>query len=81
MNPNASPSRLVSGAAVIAVSVAALGAAWMGGGQVAAPAELQAGRPAADAPVRVVKAPASEPTRQPVKCIDCALPVPTEQRL
>lgn len=60
--------RLVSGAAVAAVAIAALGAvaaAWMGRSMGDAPdAAVLAARPAADAAIRVVKAPAEQPVQQ-----------------
>ena len=64
MNPSASPHRLVSGAAVLAVSVAALCAAWVGRSPEAAAPVLQVQRPAANGPVRVVKSPQA-PAPQP----------------
>jgi hypothetical protein len=82
MNPSAWPYRLVSSSAVVAVSVAALCAAWIGSSREAAPSTLQAQRPAADAPVRVVKAPAPAAVQQqPVGCRDCIPQRATEQRL
>jgi hypothetical protein len=54
-------SRLVAGAAVTAVCITSLGAAWLSRGEASA---LHALRPAADAPVRVVRAPVPHPALQ-----------------
>ena len=89
MNKSAWSSRLASAASVAAVSIAALGAAgsdWAARHEPAqaaratlpaqaARATLRAQRPAADAPVQVVKAPgATAARRQPASCPDCAAP-------
>ncbi|HVE54666.1 MAG TPA: hypothetical protein VNB23_14895 [Ramlibacter sp.] len=72
MNPTARSPRLVPAAAVVTVSLAALCAAWMGEGRPQG-AAIDAQRPAADAPVRVVKAPAApSPYRHAVSCRGCA---------
>ncbi|MBE7370084.1 hypothetical protein [Ramlibacter pallidus] len=75
MNPSARPSRIVPALAVAAVSFAALCAAWTGDAALDAPGQ-QAQRPAADAPVEVVKsplAPALPAARgHMVGCRDCA---------
>lgn len=85
MTTNARSARLVPALAVAAVSAAALAAvasSWMDRSE--ATLSLAAGqqRPAADAPVDVVKAPAPAPAarQQPVGCRDCERPA-TEQRL
>ena len=76
MNPSARPSRIVPAIAVAAVSVVALFAAWTGEG-TAIPSAQQAQRPAADAPVRVVKSPAApDARRQTVGYRDCAARLP-----
>ena len=74
MKPTARSSRLVSGTAVAAVCVAALAAMWADGGpgQQAARLVTPVDRPAADGPVRVVRAPRSaDAQRQPASCGDC----------
>lgn len=84
MNPSARSSRLVSGIAVAAVCVVALAAMWKDGGRAAAERTLAAtpDRPAADAPVRVVKAPpAADSLRQPASCHDCPAPPLRERSL
>lgn len=85
MTTSARSARLVSALAVAAVSAAALAtvaSSWMD--RSAATLSLAAGqqRPAADAPVDVVKAPAPVPAarQQPVGCRDCVQPS-TGQRL
>lgn len=82
MNPRAWPYRLVSGTAVVAVSVAALCAAWIGSSRGAVPSTAHAQRPVADAPVRVVKAP-DAPTvqRQRASCRDCVPAATMERKL
>lgn len=67
--------RLVPGAAVVAVTVAALGTAWLGSGQDAAPAPLAAAeRPSLSAAQpEVVRGPVR---MQPASCRDCAVPAP-----
>jgi hypothetical protein len=80
MNKSAWSSRLASAASVAAVSIAALGAAGSDWAARHEPAQagratLRAQRPAADAPVQVVKAPgATAARRQPASCPDCAAP-------
>jgi hypothetical protein len=77
MNPTARSSRLVSGIAVAAVCIAAVAAMWAEGGRPLAERTLAATpeRPAADAPVRVVKGPPlADLRRQPASCGDCLAP-------
>ena len=83
MNPSARSSRLVSGIAVAAVCAAALGAMWAerGAQRENAIAAEAAPRPAADAPVEVVRAPAQAATQRPVRCDDCAAPPLRERSL
>lgn len=72
MDKRASSSRLVSALAVAAVSIAAAGAAvtaWQSRGG----AETRTGRPAADAPVDVVKAPAVPVVQRIEPCPTCAM--------
>lgn len=63
-------NHLVSALAVGAVTLAALAAAWTAsdGGE-----PVEAARPALDAPVHVVRGPATE-GMQPVACRDCSQP-------
>jgi len=78
MNTSASSHRLATGLAIAAVAVTALGAAatgWMGRSMGDAPdaAAMLSARPAADAAVRVVKAPAERPVQQqPAAARGCA---------
>jgi hypothetical protein len=82
MTTSARSSRLVSGVAVAAVTIAALGAVVSS--RIADQADqrpasasraVQAQRPAADETVRVVKAPAeAQPMQQPAGCRDCGSP-------
>lgn len=55
MDKRIPPARWVPATAIVAVCIAALGAATFGVGEPAAP--VQAARPAADTPVDVVRAP------------------------
>lgn len=63
-------NHLVPAVAVAAVTLAALAAAWT-------PSDtgesVAAARPALDAPVRIVRGPATE-TMQPMACRDCSQP-------
>lgn len=83
MNPTARSSRLVSGIAVVAVCVVAMAAIWADRDRGPADRTLAAtpDRPAADAPVRVVKAPPAVGLRQPARCDDCASPQVRERDL
>jgi hypothetical protein len=81
MNTSSRSSRLVTGLAVVGVTIAALGAvanSWIADRPDATAAPVQAQRPPADEPVRVVKAPAeAQASQQPAGCRDCeAAPVP-----
>jgi hypothetical protein len=85
MKSSVPSNRLVSAFAVATVSIAALAAAassWLDERDGASPSMVQAiERPAADAPVSVVKAPAgTEARQQPASCRDCAVPT-SERRL
>jgi hypothetical protein len=85
MTTNAPSNRLVSALAVGAVSIAALATAassWVAR-EDAPPAAVQAAqRPAADEPVRVVKAPPAAAARQqPASCRECADGRSMERRL
>ena len=83
MTTSARSARLVSGLAVVAVSVAAMAtvaSSWVD--RHADAAALHAQRPAADEPVNVVKAPPMADVRQlPANCRDCPQPRPMENRL
>jgi hypothetical protein len=85
MTTSARSARLVSGLAATAVCIAAVAAVastWMARHDNPAPAAAHAQRPAADAPVNVVKAPAlSDPRQQPASCRECGVQRPMEQRL
>ena len=76
MKRNARSARLASGLAAIAVTLAAVGAmadAWFDRRE-AGPALAASGeeRPAADAPVSVVRAPEQAPVRRyPTACREC----------
>jgi hypothetical protein len=76
MKLSAPRARMVSGVAAIAVTLAALGAmasAWFERHDAARELAASTVRPAADAPVRVVRAPEAKPARQyPVACRGCA---------
>jgi hypothetical protein len=78
MNTSARSSRLVTGLAVAGVTIAALGAvanSWMADRADETAAPVQAQRPPADEPVRVVKAPAEpQASQQPAGCRDCEAP-------
>ena len=70
MSPRATNHRWVPALAIAAVSIAALGTVTVGTRENA-PARVD--RPAADAPVHVVRAPASaQPQHQPA-CTTCAM--------
>lgn len=86
MKTSARSTRLVSALAVAAVSIAAVAtvaSSWPARAPAVSPAAtLSAQRPAADAPVQVVKAPATgEPRRQSVGCPDCLVQPSQERRL
>lgn len=78
MTTNARSARLVTSIAVVAVTIAAIAATVATLGEReddAAPAGVQARRPAADEPVRVIKAPPEQPAlQQPVRCPECDAP-------
>ena len=75
MNTNPSASPLVTGVAVAAVTVAALGAVastWVARSMGDPPDAVVSMRPAADAAVRVVKAPAEDAVQQSALGTECA---------
>jgi hypothetical protein len=85
MTTSARSARLVSGLAVVAVSVAAMAtvaSSWVDRHGDAAVAAARAQRPAADEPVNVVKAPPlADASQHPASCRDCPSPRPMESRL
>jgi hypothetical protein len=85
MTTSARSARLVPGLAAVAVSVAAMAtvaSSWVDRHADAAAAAAHAQRPAADEPVKVVKAPPLAPVQQhPASCRDCTVQPPREHRL
>ena len=72
MSPSQRSSRIVPAAAVLAMTCAALAAAWLAPAQRDA---IAAARPALDeAKPVMVKAPAMDDLKQAVACRDCAAP-------